>query len=68
MKQSSSRPIRYGKPCMTNLPPKLGRRIFKAILNTPPFDYTELDRQCARLERQFAKIAAEIASHETARK
>ncbi len=26
---------RYGKPCMTNLPPKLGRQIINEIMSSP---------------------------------
>ncbi len=29
---------RYAKPCMTNLPPKLGRAIIKQMLSTPKPD------------------------------
>ncbi len=57
---ASRRTIRYGKPCMTNLPPKLGRMIIDAILNTPPFDSTKMEREAARAERRLSQIAAEI--------
>ena len=53
----ASKTIRYGKPCMTNLPPELGRRIFDYILHAPSFDYTQLKRDCARINRQLAKIS-----------
>lgn len=26
--------VTYGRPCMTNLPPELGRRIFEQIFNS----------------------------------
>ena len=26
----------YGKPCLTDLPPELGKRIFEQILNSEP--------------------------------
>ena len=57
---AARRPIRYGKPCMTNLPPKLGRMIFDAIMHTPPFDSTKLNRECARAERRLAQIAEDL--------
>ena len=54
------KPIRYGKPCMTDLPPELGRMIFDAIMNPPPADHTILEREAARAERRLAEIAEEI--------
>ena len=63
-----AKPIRYGKPCMTNLPPKLGRRIFDTIIHTPPFDFTQLDKQCACLENRLAKLAKKVVDNETTRK
>ena len=42
--RKQAKPIRYGKPCMTNLPPELGRMIIDAIRNPPPFDRTKLER------------------------
>ncbi len=58
MKQKT---IRYGKPCMTNLPPKLGRMIFNEIMNPPPFDYTELDRQCRLVEEELAELGRQAS-------
>ncbi len=52
MKQKT---IRYGKPCMTNLPPKLGRMIFNEILNAPPFDDSKLRAKNKRLISTLAK-------------
>ncbi|MBR1383889.1 MAG: hypothetical protein IJ555_08805 [Ruminococcus sp.] len=34
--------IRYGKPCMTNLPPELGRQIIDEIMNSPKPDRREM--------------------------
>ena len=59
----TAKPIRYGKPCMTSLPPRLGRMIIDAILNPPPFDSTKLNRDCEKVERKLAKIAAEVRKH-----
>ena len=55
-----TRPKRYGRPCMTDLPPDLGRSIIETIINTPPPDRTIMEREAARAERRLAKIAAEI--------
>ena len=65
---ASKKNIRYGKPCMTNLPPRLGRRIFETITHTPPFDYSKLDEQCARIERRFAKLSSEVVNYDVAEK
>ncbi len=54
------KPIRYGKPCMTDLPPELGRMIFEAIMNHPLADHTKLEREAARAERRLNEIAKEI--------
>ncbi len=66
--RKQAKPIRYGKPCMTNLPPELGRMIIDAIRNPPPFDRTKLERECARAERCLKQIIAEIDSNEAAAK
>ncbi len=58
--KKQAKPIRYGKPCMTDLPPDLGRMIIDAIRNPPPFDRTKLEQECARAERRLSRIAAEI--------
>ena len=50
------RPIRYGKPCMTNLPPELGVRIFKQILNSPRPDVEKMEAECDRLIEKFVAI------------
>ena len=50
------RPIRYWKPNMAALPPKLGRQIIRYIRNSPPFDFRELDAECERVNQELAKI------------
>ena len=40
---------RYAKPCMTNLPPELGRSIFTQILNTPAPDRKKMKAASAEL-------------------
>ena len=55
--RNQSRYIRYGKPCMTNLPPKLGRQIISEILAAKPFDNSKLEAENHRvLERLSARI------------
>ncbi len=44
--------IRYGKPCMTNLPPELGRAIFKQMLNTPKPDRDAIEKRIRQLEKE----------------
>ncbi len=51
------KPIRYGKPCMTNLPPKLGRQIIREILFAKPSDNSSLEEENRRV---LAKLAARI--------
>ena len=48
--------IRYGKPCMTNLPPELGRAIFNQILNTPKPDYEAMEKKARALEKEMIRI------------
>jgi hypothetical protein len=47
---------RYGKPNMTNLPSDLGIAIFKEILETPKPDYSKLQEDAARLEKEMIEI------------
>ena len=59
MQLPQNKPIRYGKPRMTDLPPGLGRSIFNTIMTSPPADHTILEREAARAERRLAEIAEE---------
>ncbi len=45
--------IRYGKPCMTNLEPELGRRIIETILSTPVPDNKSLNEKADEILAQF---------------
>ncbi len=45
--------VRYGKPCMTNLPPELGRAIIKQMLNSPKPDEDALEARVRKLEKQM---------------
>ena len=47
---------RYGKPCMTNLPPELGRAIFNQILNSPKPDYDAMEKKARALEKEMIRI------------
>ena len=51
---------RYGKPCMTNLPPELGKSIFRQILTAPVPDERKLRASCrqilARLEKRIRQL------------
>ena len=48
--------VKFGKPCMSALPPRLGRRIIKEIMTAPPVDYTESIKECERVNRKLAAI------------
>ena len=40
---------KYGRPCMTDLPPELGRAIITQMLNTPPVDDEKMKTEANRL-------------------
>lgn len=48
--------IRYGKPCMTNLPPELGRAIFKQMLSTPKPDRNAIEKRVSELEKYNLEV------------
>ena len=50
------RPIRYGKPCMTNLPPDLGMEIFTQIMKSPRPDREKRRAESKRLLAQMLKV------------
>ena len=54
--KDQNHPIRYWKPNMAALPPRLGRRIIKFIMTPRKFDYSQLDAECDLLEQKLAKI------------
>ena len=54
---AQTKPIRYGKPCMTNLPPRLGRQIIREILFAKPSDNSSLEEDNRRV---LAKLAVRI--------
>ena len=58
------KPISYGKPCLTDLPPELGRMVIDAIVHSEPSDHTQLKRDCKRINRQLARIGAKVNGNE----
>ena len=52
----SKHPIRYWKPNMAALPPRLGRLIIKEIMMPRSVDYSKLIAESERAERELAKI------------
>ena len=50
------KPTSYGKPCLTDLPPELGRMVIDAIIHSEPSDHTQLKKDCKRINRQLARI------------
>ncbi|MBQ7068814.1 MAG: DUF4160 domain-containing protein [Synergistaceae bacterium] len=50
---------KYGRPCMTDLPPELGRAIITQMLNTPPVDWEKMKAESARLSAEFLKMRQE---------
>ena len=41
---------------MAALPPRLGRLIIREIMTPRKFDYSKLDAECERMERELARI------------
>ena len=52
----TKRPIRYWKPNMAALPPRLGRLIIRQIMTPRKFDYSKSDAECERVEQELARI------------
>jgi len=50
---STTYPIRYGKPSLTNLPPEIGIPIFEQIMKAPKASTEELDRLVAELRERI---------------
>lgn len=47
--------VRYGKPCMTDLPPELGRRIISEIMSTPRPDPSILEEKTRAAKEELRK-------------
>jgi len=47
---------RYAKPNMVNLPPTLGRAIFRQIMSTPKPDDERLNEEARMLEKEMIKV------------
>ncbi len=45
--------VRYGKPCMTNLPPDLWESIINQMLNSPKPDEDALEARVRKLEKKM---------------
>ena len=52
-------PQRFAKPCMTNLPPDLGRAIFEQILSTPKPNFEKMSAEARRLEEEMVRVREE---------
>ena len=50
---------KYGRPCMTDLPPELGRAIITQMLNTPPVDDEKMKAEADRLLANIIKAEEE---------
>ena len=61
VKNATQKPIRFGKPSMTNLPYELGVRIMNTIMNSPKPDFTDTDIEIAELEARILRDKAEAA-------
>ena len=53
VKKSTKKPIRFGKPSMTNLPYNLGVRIINTIINSPKPDFTEANKEIDALMKKI---------------
>jgi hypothetical protein len=47
---------RYVKPCMTNLPPELGRAVIKQMLSTPKPDRDAIEARVRKLEKENLEV------------
>ena len=53
VKNATQKPIRFGKPSMTNLPYDLGVRIINTIINSPKPDFTEANKEIDELMKKI---------------
>lgn len=42
----------YPKPCMTNLPPEIYRKVVNEIMNSPLPDYNQLQQESIRINEE----------------
>ena len=56
MEMEGKLPVRYWKPNMAALPPRLGRRVIKEIMTPRKVDYSKLIAERERAARELAKI------------
>ena len=53
---NNKHPVRYWKPNMAALPPRLGRLIIKEIMTPRKVDYSKLIAESERAAHELAKI------------
>lgn len=54
--QNNEKPIRYGKPSITNLPYELGKSIIETIKNSPPTNEKKIQRNVKKVENNIKKV------------
>ena len=47
--------VRYSKPNINNIKGKLGREIYKHIMNTPPTDWKKVENESNKVEKKIRK-------------
>lgn len=58
------KPIRYGKPVLTNMPYEIGKPIFDKILSTPRPDFEKMKAEAEEVEREWRRIRMEEDARE----
>ena len=58
------KPIRYGKPVLTNMPYEIGKPIFDKILSTPRPDFEKMKAEAEEIERKWRRIRMEEDARE----
>lgn len=58
------KPIRYGKPVLTNMPYEIGKPIFDKILSTPRPDFEKMKAEAEEIEREWRRIRMEEDARE----
>ena len=58
------KPIRYGKPVLTNMPYEIGQPIFDKRLSTPRPDFEKMKAEAEEVEREWRRIRMEEDARE----
>ena len=58
------KPIRYGKPVLTNMPYERGKPIFDKILSTPRPDFEKMKAEAEEVERELRRVKMEKKARE----